>query len=69
MKDGVPVVYWMFRSAWTVLHLLLVLSAGVLVLWWGIDDGNARRLLGPVMSGLLDVQSAVAGAIPWPWDA
>ncbi|EIV94660.1 hypothetical protein [Frankia sp. QA3] len=69
MKDGIPLIYWTFRSAWTVLHFLVVLAAATVLLWWGIKDGNGERLLGAALHHLLEVQRTVARAIPWPWSA
>jgi hypothetical protein len=68
MKDNIPLVYWTFRTAWTAVHFLAVLTAMFLVIWWAFVDGNGGRLLGGGMHDLLDVQRAVARVIPWPWN-
>lgn len=69
MRDGIPLIYWTFRAAWTVLHVALVLTAAAALLVWSVRDGNAERVLGGALHDLLDVQRAVARAIPWPWSA
>jgi hypothetical protein len=67
MKDGIPIIYWTFRSAWTALHFLVVLVTAIVLLWWAVKGGNADRLFETARSDLLDVQRRVASAIPWPW--
>ncbi|MBL7489626.1 hypothetical protein I6A60_05480 [Frankia sp. AgB1.9] len=69
MKDGIPLVYWTFRTAWTALHFLVVLTAAILLLWLYLRGGDGNRALGSALHDLLDVQRAVARAIPWPWRA
>lgn len=69
MKDNIPLIYWTFRSAWTVLHVLVVLAAASLLLWWALKDGNAERLFETAKYDLLELQYSVANAIPWPWDS
>lgn len=69
MKHNIPVVYWTFRSAWTVLHFLIVLTAAAVLLWWALKDGNGERVVETAKNDLLDLQHRVASAIPWPWGA
>jgi hypothetical protein len=69
VKDGIPLIYWTFRTAWTVLHFLVVLTAVAVLLGWAIKNGNGERVLGGATRDLLDVQRTVARAIPWPWAA
>jgi len=69
VKNNIPVVYWTFRSAWTVLHFLIVLTAAAVLFWWALKDGNGERLFETAKNDLLDLQHRVASAIPWPWGA
>jgi HAMP domain-containing protein len=69
MKDNIPPIYWTFRTAWTVLHVLIVVIAVLLLVRWGMTDGNAERLLDTAKNDLLDMQQRVARAVPWPWDS
>ena len=68
MRDGIPWSYWTFRTAWTVLHFVVVLVAVGLLLRWALDNDNAKRLLESAWGNLLEVQRRVGEAIPWPWD-
>lgn len=68
MKDGVPLAHWRFRTAWTTVHVLLVIAGTAALVWWGLTNGNAARLWTDSWEGLLGFQQEVANTIPWPWD-
>ena len=69
MKDDIPLVYWTFRTAWTVVHLLVILVLALLLFSWAFTDNNAERLIGSSTDALLDLQRRVASAVPYPWDS
>ena len=69
MKDDIPVVYWTFRTAWTVVHLLVILLLTLLLFAWAFTDNNAERLIESSTDALLDLQRRVASAVPYPWDS
>ncbi|MFT4188841.1 MAG: hypothetical protein QM621_09705 [Aeromicrobium sp.] len=69
MKDGIPLIYWTFRTCWSVVHLVLVALAVIALLVWSFTDNNAQRLLDSALYDLMEMQSAVASFIPWPWDS
>ncbi|CCQ45058.1 hypothetical protein ARTSIC4J27_991 [Pseudarthrobacter siccitolerans] len=69
MKDNVPLIYWTFRTAWTVLHFLLVAVATAVLIWWALSDNNAERIIESAIHDVLDLQQRVASAVRWPWGA
>jgi hypothetical protein len=69
MKDNIPLIYWTFRTAWTLLHFLIVAAATAFLLSWALTDNNAVHLFESAKYDVLELQQRVANAIPWPWDA
>lgn len=69
MKDNVPQIFWTFRTAWTLLHVLIVVAATAVLLWWALADRHAVRIFDPAKDHVLNVQHRVSNAIPWPWKA
>lgn len=67
MKDDIPLVYWTFRSVWTVVHVFIVAVLTVLLLWWALTNGNAERIFQARWEDLLYMQRVIANAIPFPW--
>lgn len=68
MEDGIPKVYWRFRTVWTVVHVLLVVAGTGALTWWGLTGGNAARLWAESWEGLFGFQQEVVSIVPWPWD-
>lgn len=69
MKKNIPVVYWTFRSAWTIMHFIVVMAAAWGLFMWAAEDGRAARIWESSKDNLLEVQQRVSNAIPWPWAA
>ncbi|MGV1004579.1 MAG: hypothetical protein ACOYEV_07395 [Candidatus Nanopelagicales bacterium] len=67
MKNNVPLIYWTFRMAWTVLHFVVVAAAAAALLIWAVTDDRAARAIEPATDSVLTLQQQVANAIPWPW--
>ncbi|CUR58042.1 conserved exported hypothetical protein [metagenome] len=67
MKNNIPVIYWTFRTAWTLLHFIIVAAAAVALLAWAVTDNHAVRAFEPARDNVLDLQERVSNAIPWPW--
>jgi hypothetical protein len=69
MKDNIPLNYWTFRTAWSLLHFVIVAAAMTMLLYWSFTDSNALRIFASAKHGVLELQQSVANAIPWPWDS
>ncbi len=69
MKNNIPVIYWTFRTAWTLLHFIVVGVAMTALLTWAIADDRAIRAFEPAKDKVLDLQEQVSGIVPWPWTA
>jgi hypothetical protein len=67
VKDGIPPVYWTFRSAWSILHFLIVIVFSVVVVGWVIREDTAERMFLGTRDYLLVTQDRVASSVPWPW--
>lgn len=69
MKDSIPVIYWTFRTAWTLLHFVIVAVAAAALLNWALADDHAVRAFEPARDNVLKLQDRVSNVIPWPWAA
>lgn len=69
MKDKVPLIYWTFRTAWTLLHFVVVAVAAAALLTWALADDHAVRAFEPARDNVLQLQERVSNVIPWPWAA
>jgi len=67
MKNNVPLMYWSFRMAWTLLHFLIVAAATAALLIWALTDQHAVRAFEPARDNVLNLQQRVSRVIPWPW--
>lgn len=67
MRGNVPAIYWTFRTAWTVLHFVLVLAATALLLSWALRNGNGEHLFHSATDRVQEFHDKVANSIPWPW--
>ncbi|WP_206063138.1 hypothetical protein [Nocardioides sp. HDW12B] len=67
MKNGIPLIYWTFRTAWTLMHFVIVAAAAAALLTWALADNRAVRIWDTSKTNVLDVQQRVSNVIPWPW--
>ena len=67
MKNGIPAIYWTFRSAWTVMHFVLAAAAAAALVAWSLADSHAVRIWETSRTNVLYAQCRVSNAIPWPW--
>lgn len=67
MRGNIPAIYWTFRSAWTVLHFVLVFAATALLVSWALTNGNGERLFRSATDHVQEFHHAVANSVPWPW--
>lgn len=67
MKNGIPSGYLAFRTAWSALHIaLLVVAALVLVRWW-LHDSQGSEMVSSWWSWASGVQRSMSRAVPLPW--
>jgi hypothetical protein len=67
MKTTIPGAYRSFRSAWTVLHFVVIAAAVAWLLRWALENDNAVRMFESSTADVLQVQQQVSNVIPWPW--
>lgn len=67
MKNNIPVIYWFFRTVWTLIHFIIVAMATAALLTWALTDNHALRIWETSKTNVLEVQQRVSNAIPWPW--
>jgi energy-coupling factor transporter transmembrane protein EcfT len=67
MRNGIPIAYATYRVVWTLVHVALVLFAAIAFVAWFVQDNHGGDVISSFWSGLVAVQSAIAGAVPFPW--
>src|SRR4051794_25107967 len=67
MKNNSPGSYWTFRTAWTIVHVVVVAAAVGALLTWALNSHTPVRIFESSKSNVLDAQQRVSNAIPWPW--
>lgn len=67
MKDDVPVLYWTFRTVWTLIHFALVAATAAFLLTWAVTDNQAVRTWDSAKTSVLGLQHRISNLIPWPW--
>lgn len=68
MRNGVPIVYWVYRNIWTGVHLAIVVVVVVLAIGWAQGE-TAEGMYTEVADWTLNLQHTVASAVPFPWGA
>lgn len=67
MRDGMPLSYSLFRTTWTVIHLVLLAAGFVLLVWWANTDGHGAAFLSAWTQWSQLVFNTVFNLIPFPW--
>ncbi|WP_157561362.1 hypothetical protein [Mycobacterium sp. E802] len=67
MKNGLPGIYWSFRYAWSVAHLVMVVILGLSLTVWLLDDGRGAELFNAGYYWVQDVSNQLASLVPFPW--
>ena len=67
MTNNVPGTYRTFRTAWTILHFVVVAAVVAASLRWALENDNAVRIFESSKTDVLVVQQEVSNVIPWPW--
>jgi hypothetical protein len=68
VRHDIPTAYAAFRTAWSVVHFVLLAALFVVVLRWWFDDGQGGRLLAGWWQTSVSVSAAIFNALPFPWD-
>lgn len=67
MKNGLPLVYALFRTLWSSVHVVLVaLALGMLTIWF-FDDHQGTNLIASIWTTLTEMQYSIANVIKFPW--
>jgi hypothetical protein len=67
MRDGMPLSYLIFRTAWSVIHLVLLAACFALLYWWAISDGHGAAAFSAWSVWSESVFQTVFHLIPFPW--
>ncbi|WP_131806267.1 hypothetical protein [Mycolicibacterium conceptionense] len=67
MKNGIPSIYWSFRYAWSIAHLVMVVVLGVSLAAWLIEDDRGAQMFNTGYYWVQDLSYQLASLIPFPW--
>lgn len=67
MKNGIPLVYTLFRTLWSSVHVVLAVLALGIVTSWFFHDQQGTNLVAAVWTTLTDAQYRIANVIQFPW--
>jgi hypothetical protein len=68
MRNGIPNAYYLFRTAWSVMHLVLLVALLVAVILWSVHDGQGARFLSAWWRTSLSISATIFHALPFPWE-
>lgn len=69
MKNGIPNVYWSFRSAWSATHLVMLAVLTVWLAGWLLQDSHGEQMFNEGSAWVEDLSNQLASWVPFPWDA
>jgi hypothetical protein len=67
MRNGIPTAYYLFRTVWSVMHLVM-LAALLAVILWSIYDSQGVRFLSAWWKISASISATIFHALPFPWD-
>lgn len=68
MNNGIPTIYWSFRYAWSIAHLVMVLALVVSLAVWLLQDGRGAYMFDVAYYWVEDLSYKLASLVPFPWD-
>lgn len=68
MKNGLPAIYWTFRYAWSVAHIVLVAIIALSFLGWAFTDNQGADAFNAAYYWLDDLRYTMSRLIPFPWE-
>jgi hypothetical protein len=68
MRNGIPIAYYLFRTAWSVMHLVLLAALLVAVVMWFVHDGQGVRFISAWWRISISISAAIFHVLPFPWD-
>lgn len=68
MKNGIPAIYWVYRWAWSVLHLAILAILAILLLVWAFTDNQGAEALSGWLRWISNLRYTLSNLIPFPWD-
>ena len=68
MRNGIPIAYYLFRTAWSVMHLVMLAALLVAVILWSVHDGQGVRFLSDWWRMSVGISATIFHAMPFPWD-
>lgn len=67
MKNELPLVYALFRTLWSSVHVVLAGLALATVTIWFLHDHQGTNLMSSIWDSLTEIQYRVANVIKFPW--
>lgn len=67
MKDGIPAIYWTFRYAWSVAHLVMVALLGITLAAWLLEGNRGVEMFNYGYYWVQDLSYQLASLVPFPW--
>ena len=68
MRNGIPTAYYLFRTAWSAMHLVMLAALLAAVILWSVHDGQGVRLLLDWWRSAVGFSATIFHAMPFPWD-
>ena len=68
MRNGIPTAYYLFRTAWSVIHLVMLAALLVAVILWSVHDGQGARFIAAWWRMSISISATIFHALPFPWE-
>ena len=68
MRNGIPIAYYLFRTVWSVMHLVMLAALLVTVILWAIHDGQGVSFISAWWTMSISISATIFHALPFPWD-
>lgn len=68
MRNGIPIAYYVFRTVWSVMHLVMLAALLVAVILWSVHDDQGLRFISAWWRMSISVSATIFHALPFPWD-
>jgi hypothetical protein len=65
MRNGIPNAYYLFRTAWSVMHLVMLAALLVAVILWSAHDGQGARFIAAWWRMSLSISATIFHALPF----
>jgi hypothetical protein len=68
MRNGIPIAYYVFRTVWSVMHLVMLAALLVAMILWSVHDDQGARFISAWWRMSLSISATIFHALPFPWE-